>query len=255
VSGQKVVKDFVRDVRFKLENEGVVRLINVGTLHIDQQSKLLFDPDDSVNYLDDAFGLTSFISPAIIRKTRGKDLEKRFIDRKPVPVRDKRRKRALAAVLIIIPVLFITGWMLLQSDFLPDNTQKSSIVPLEEQEPKNREDLGFSEEIVIPPLKTLDFTEDRTRNTEEATNSGISEPQESVEDEYLIIGGAFGIEDNADKLVGILRQKGYDAGRAGLSKSGLHMVSYLSTEDKDEALINLAIIRKEDNPSAWLLKR
>jgi hypothetical protein len=29
----------------------------------------------------------------------------------------------------------------------------------------------------------------------------------------------------------------------------------MKTEDKSEALMNLAIIRKQDNPSAWLLKR
>ncbi|MEZ5146058.1 MAG: hypothetical protein R2759_02945 [Bacteroidales bacterium] len=59
---------------------------------------------------------------------------------------------------------------------------------------------------------------------------------------------------NAEKLVAILRQKGYHANRAGLSKSGLHMVEYLATIDKSEALVNLEMIRKDDNPSAWLLK-
>ena len=66
---------------------------------------------------------------------------------------------------------------------------------------------------------------------------------------------SFKSETNASKLVGILRAKGYDAQRAGLSRKGLFAVAYFSTHDKEEALINLAMIRRDDNPSAWLLKK
>ena len=63
------------------------------------------------------------------------------------------------------------------------------------------------------------------------------------------------LKDNADGLIATLREKGYDAQPAGQNPDGLHMVCYFSSEDKSEALINLAMIRKDSNPYAWLLKK
>jgi hypothetical protein len=40
-----------------------------------------------------------------------------------------------------------------------------------------------------------------------------------------------------------------------MNAKGLHLVSYFNSEDKSEALVNLAMIRRDSNPSAWLLKK
>ena len=66
----------------------------------------------------------------------------------------------------------------------------------------------------------------------------------------------FTVEDNSIKdFAEFAISKGYDAKHAGLNSVGLHIVSYFNSEDKSEILINLAMIRKNDNPSAWILKK
>jgi len=100
-----------------------------------------------------------------------------------------------------------------------------------------------------PPIKSLNFKEPTV--SEEKAVAPVIKPSKK----YYIIGGSFQSETNASKLVAILRAKGYDAQQAGLSRKGLFAVAYFSTFDKEEALVNLAMIRRDDNSSAWLLRK
>jgi len=123
------------------------------------------------------------------------------------------------------------------------------------QDQKSKTSLQLKNE-VIPPLESVDFSDSPTPEPvvrEEA--SEVIPEKAKIPKRYYIIGGSFSVELNADKLVAVLRNKGYEAERSGLSRSGFHIVSYFSTEDKNEALINLDIIRRKDNPSAWLLRK
>jgi hypothetical protein len=131
-------------------------------------------------------------------------------------------------------------------------------LPDSEQVTKNPEVLSAPvHEAEEPPLESLDLRDPGSRQVamDEAAASKEEKKQALVTRKYFIIGGAFGVESNADKLVAVLRQKGFTAERAGLSPSGLHMVSYLSTPDKSEALVNLGMIRAQENPSAWLIRK
>jgi len=105
----------------------------------------------------------------------------------------------------------------------------------------------------------LNLSESAQPPREEVLNStSESETTPIVKSEllkYYIIGGAFQIKQNANKLVGTLRQNGYNATHEGINAKGLHLVSYFNSEDKSEALANLAMIRRDSNPSAWLLKK
>ena len=65
--------------------------------------------------------------------------------------------------------------------------------------------------------------------------------------------GAFSIEANAEKYVSALRSREYNAAIIGLSSTGLYRVSISGMDAKNEALGMLAQVRREENPSAWLL--
>ena len=259
---QQAVGHFVFEIKSKLEQKHKVILNNIGLLKVDIENKILFEPDQATNYLEESFGLQGFVSPPVNRTRSIRRKEPLFIDRKPQSEESKQRRKILIPLLVIIPVLLITGWVLFSEQGLNiTGSQKTGIVTLPESTSKditaNPADLDRKDE--TPALKNLDFTEDAVSKSLENGEMPILPKPDPVQvtnaASYHIIGGAFADPMNAEKLVAILRQKGYHANRAGLSKSGLHMVEYLATIDKSEALVNLEMIRKDDNPSAWLLKK
>ncbi len=257
------VAEFVNEVTNKLRSGETVVFNNIGSLKHDPQGNLLFNPDGSVNYLEESFGLPSFVSQPVIRKPLHKRLETTFIDRKPTTEKRSRRKRAVWATAAVLPVLLVFGWFIFFGDILPDNTQKTGIVTLPDTELNEDKDANnpnnadsYSPEGKNPPLESLDFSDTDLEKPENTTTPEDTPPEPVViQKQYYIIGGAFGVEANADKYVATLRQNGWDAKRAGLSPNGFHMVSYMSTVDKNEALLNLAMIRKDGNPGAWLMKK
>ncbi len=249
------VADFISSLTEKIDNQAKAGLKNIGIFKKSKEGTLLFHPADNVNYYDDSFGLTSFVSPPILRKPAHKRLEKKFTDRKPVPVKDDNKtKRIYWTVIAVIPVLIVVGWLIFFNFGNKNNQlQQSGMVTLSD-ESSGKTATHDNSELTSPPIKALDFKEKNLNKTPDTKQPEEIKPP-APRKMYYIIGGAFSNEDNAEKLVGILRNKGYEAERAGLSKSGLHMVSYLVTPDKNEALLNLAIIRKDDNPSAWLIRK
>ncbi len=254
-----LVEDFTRDLLHKLSAGEVARFKSIGNLQRDSLGKLLFDPDDSVNYLEESFGLPGFVSPPIRRQTGQKRMEKRFIDRKPSSAAETRNRKRKWAYAALVPVLLLLGWFVFFGNFKFNNTQQTAILPIQDTELNHAASSNPDQtnaNMVNPPLESLDFSD-----AEPVERKNI--PEETAEQEipplvvkkYFIIGGAFGVEQNAEKFLAVLRKKGYAAERAGISPSGLHMVSYYSTEDKSEALVNLEIIRQKDNPSAWLIRK
>ena len=71
--------------------------------------------------------------------------------------------------------------------------------------------------------------------------------------DYHIVAGAYKLEENADKRVDQLREKGFSPYKMESTRYGLHQVLYSSFEDRSSALKNLHEIRRTDNPDAWLL--
>jgi hypothetical protein len=247
-------------IRSRLERNERVFLKYVGSLQLEPEGRIIFEPDGTINFLDDSFGLTSFVSSPIVRKGFKKLHEQEFIDRRDGRPGIKKSSRKVAAYVAVILLLFAAGWYgINQGLFRFELTEQANMAKLPESTPKKPAGGSFKPDPVpvTIPLKDVDFTESDLDETEADRVGEADQPVEVVVSLplYHVIGGAFSNEINAEKLLFALRQKGFNALRSGLSPSGLHMVSYLATQDKDEALLNLAIIRKDENPSAWLLKR
>ena len=100
------------------------------------------------------------------------------------------------------------------------------------------------------------------RNSQKV-QSDLVQPEQSSEvvkkeeniPKYFIIGGAFESLSNAEKLVEDLKNQGFDAEIVGLNKYGLYRVSYSKFSEKSEASKQLKIIKKDNNPSAWIFAK
>jgi hypothetical protein len=245
------VSEFVDSCRNQIEDKGFVEFKDIGTITKNGEGNLLFEPDTSVNYLEDAYGLATFVSPSVDRKPLHRRLERKFTDRKPVPYEERKKRKAAYAYLAIIPVIILIGWLIFNTNFRNDDIQQSGIVNVPERFSAGNENREAASSKITGTGNNVSaiISED---DIPEPSAESVFEPPKPV---YYIIGGAFRYEENARKLAATLRSKGYNAKLAGLSRRGLHIVSYFDSSDKSEALMNLALIRKNDNPSAWLLKK
>jgi hypothetical protein len=256
------VEEFVRNCIFSLDEGKTVRLERIGKIRKDEDGRYLFDPDTTVNYLEESYGLPTFISPPILRSSMHKRLEKKFADRRPRPVNEMKNRSVYWAAVVLVPVLLLTGWIIFNPVSKFVGSQQSGVITIPETEINNvvsgKAELNTNS-IPVTTLKDTDFSNSGNvpgqNNEAEAVPPQIKEKINISESKFYVIGGAFKIRENADKLLAVLRGEGYLAEDAGQNPAGLYMISYFSSEDKSEALVNLAAIRREKNPSAWLLKK
>jgi nucleoid DNA-binding protein len=62
------VRRFVEQIEDSIRRKGDYTLQGVGRFHNDIEGNLQFDPEESENYLLNAYGLDKFVSPAIVRR-------------------------------------------------------------------------------------------------------------------------------------------------------------------------------------------
>lgn len=72
---------------------------------------------------------------------------------------------------------------------------------------------------------------------------------------YFIVAGSFKELVNAKKLIGILNEKGFDSEIIGQNKYGLYRVSFLGFNSLPEARKQLAVIKEDENESAWIFSK
>ena len=240
----------VRSWHRDLENGQRVIIHKVGVIRPGSNGSIGFEQDPSVNYLSQSFGLTGFTSPPVDRRAMGRKIEKKFTDRKPRPVRKLPYGKIYRAAAIVLPAAILISWLLISGGGgLLDRPVQTGLIPEKElmEKPTQQGPAQIHE--------TAASVEKETREPAETIKNEPAPEPVYTGPAYHIIVGAFEFEANADRLVEHLLNSNYPARRAGRSSSGLHMVSAGIYPDRNDALRNLRLIRKEENPSAWLLRK
>ncbi len=84
-----------------------------------------------------------------------------------------------------------------------------------------------------------------------------SKPDPSIHSEnsprFFVIAGAFKDKYNVQLLIRSLKRKGYKAVEAGTTRYGLQRVAFSAFPNRQLAERQLLAIRKNENPSAWIL--
>jgi len=249
-----VIREWLND----LNSGKTVFLDKIGKIRKDNENRFLFDSDNSVNYLESSFGLSSFISLPVQRTSVQKRIEKKFTDRKYLPGVNKNVRKVLAYA-AVVGLLAVVGWLVINSSPADKGSEHSAMMTLSDPGIDNpvSENTNEPKSIPVKPLKDLNFVNPGQQPVDKPVTEMDDFGKESVviKPIYFVIGGAFMNPGNAEKFLADLKQKGFNAQEAGKNPTGLLMVSYFSSSDKSEALMNLAIIRQGENPSAWLLRK
>ena len=293
VQANEQIQIFVKELNKELKDGKHIELPKIGTLYLDIENNLQFAPDTSVNYLNDSFGLTSFHSPLVERQNIQQKFEKKFINKQTAYQQKKyslNSKLAVAASILLL--IGITLYIKFNKNIFDNiNTNYTNIVsyfksyenvvpreslkikanknnntntlksvnttnifnPYKNQNQTNSSDVYLTK----IPYSDTKVNDNNTKMTEAnksiKSNSNIINHTE-IQKKYYIIGGCFGVSKNAENFLSYLKNKGFDAHFIGKTKSGLQRVAYCYYDNKKQAIIKLAIIKSENNPSAWIYR-
>ena len=265
-----MVNNYASGIMRDLEAGNTVELQHIGSCRMGREKNIIFTPDESSNFLADAFGLPSFVSPAIKRESVRQRLEKQLTPTPSAPREEKKRSlRPVAnwAAGLAIP---ITAALLLYmfNPTIIDGPGKSyaTFVPtikFDKSDPikVETESADFTKFRVIPekPATSNGQAESNILKPEARSQEPESpEPRTAspapVLTKYQIVVGAFSKVSNAEKYVTELQAKNFDASIVGESRNGLTRVAINGSNDKQEAIGMMNTIRESENPSAWLLR-
>lgn len=242
------IKHYVASLHQEMTDGKQVVLESIGSFFTSVENTLQFEPADQVNFLTEAFGLSSFVSPAIkreipIKREVYKEEVAALEDTTPIAFTPEKRRElpfikyaAIAAV--TIGIIGLSGYMGLQY-----HNGKVEVHNYTQRKQAAEDINTMIQEATFEisnPLPAINLT---VLNTENAT----------TESKYHIVAGAFRIQKNAARKVNQLKKEGFNAQRIGVNQYGLHQVIYDSYSDRTEALEALQSIKKEQDRRAWLL--
>ena len=222
----------------RITNGESIELFGIGKLSLGPDNKILFQPENKINFLTSSFGLSSLSAIPIKReilKEEVEELEKNI----PFIITPEQKEKTsfrpwlkYAAVMLLMASAGFTGYRAYEE------FQNKQIIA---QKNAQIEVSRLIQEATFFNGKPLELP---------AVNITLNKKQVG---KHHVIAGAFRVKQNAEKKVTQLKKKGYNAHYLGANPYGLHQVAYSSFENPKEALQFLKNVRNSDSPDAWLL--
>ena len=262
---------YVDECMKSLRNGGRCAINSVGTIYYDVERNLQFEPDRTINYLTDAFGLTTFQSPAIRRGNVERQVQKEFRDREPIPAPARRInvKKYVALALGGAAIVFAALWIPLKTDLL--KTGSANLNPFAPKEDSRYEarkagvatismddfiEAQASSENIFTDTTAIDPAVDPSiSSSAEPESTAVSEAasQPVTSGNYHVVAGCFMVQENAQRYVEQLQAANVAANIIGQNKAGLYVVSIGDYSSKEEALSSLPKARSISS-DAWLFR-
>jgi hypothetical protein len=233
----KLIEEFSEDCRCSLKTGNPFIIPEVGKLFSGKEGIIYFEQDQSANLLPDAFGLTPFISPPVIRHSA-----KKFI----LPQAMK-----WAAVIVlpigIAAVIGVTQYDKISANLAGKAGILTSVV-------SRFSTASLVEKKVAPVIAPIKAVQPGSMSNEAAPAvselTGIRH-----DDRYAVIVGAFRVHGNAEKMIAELKHDGIDASIFDQSKTGLFRVTIGTSSDRADAKQLLASAKSRNFTDAWILAK
>jgi nucleoid DNA-binding protein len=209
-------------------------LKNVGELSLNTEKNVVFSPYEQLNYLTDAFGLNSFVSPAIKRENYKKEVEA-IEEKAPIAFTPEKRAGRSYLKYTAIFVLGLTAAGSIGFKLYNDNVAKETVAVRTEVQKEVQDKIQEATFFIENPMPAVTLT--------------VKEDQMP----YHVVAGAFREEANAQRSFEKLSNSGFKARRLPANRHGLFPVLYGSYPTYREAWRAMSKIQKTDNPDAWLL--
>lgn len=236
------VSKTVKTWKTRLEAGNKLELATIGELWSNAHHKLQFQPYGKTNYLTSSFGLSSVVSSPVTREVLKEEVE--TLEEK-IPFVFTPEKRAAssfrpylkyAAIFLLAVSTGLTAFRFYKEKV---NQQQLATEQVQDAVSKRIQEATFFDTAPMElPTLSLDV---------------LSTPKKESGRVHHIVAGAFRFKKNAEKKMRQLKRRGYHSTYIGTNPHGLHMVTYDSYTDTDEALNALRSIKRTQSREAWLL--
>ena len=235
---RNLVEEYVASLKKKLEKGEKIVFDNIGSFINNQEGNIQFEPDTSVNYHLDSFGLESFH----FQPLEGYDVRTRItrhIDKDPAKRSSTRKILWRAAV--IVPLLAIIVAVPFTTNIFKSRVETTSLNPLasaEFESNKSAVDEKVTAEKVLPETVPV--------------GPAIIIPAVNSTDRYCIITGSFRSRENAETQAEMLKKEGF-APEIINAPNGFFRVSAMRCTEMNNALGKKDSIGKKF-PGSWVKK-
>jgi hypothetical protein len=252
------VANFVKEVTDTLDTGKEVKLEGMGTLGYSAELKLVFRPLPGLNFLESSYGLAPVIAQPLSQPKRSFIQERKIkprADRKPIRSKEKTPASVKWTMAVSVPVILFLLWgIIFPASFQDTYTNYSGMLSgiFENSEPV------IATPVVIPSPSASETAAIKEPETSITAQEPVLVPvtkQEPapVELKYHVIAGVFRSQENAERYVACLEDRGFDSRMVGIDRAGRYRVSFNSFESQDKAEEYLKYIKVNENPAAWIL--
>jgi len=211
-----------------------LELAQLGTLTCDDEQRLLFEPDNTTNYLTASFGLSPYVSPAIKRIAHQEKLRKLEPVLSPSSSEPARKTPAFIKYAATAAVIFSLVYV--GSNQWQQTSYNNLVAAASQQQKVLEKKIQEATFVIENPLPAITLN--------------LADQQRA----YHLVAGAYREPANAARKLEQLFDKGYTEARIlGTNEWNLTQVAFESFPTRKEALKKLHHIKKNEDPYAWLL--
>jgi len=235
---RNLVEEYVASLKKKLEKGEKLIFDNIGSFINNQEGNTQFEPDTSVNYHLDSFGLESFH----FQPLEGYDVRNRItrhIDKDPAKRASMRKVLWRAAV--IIPLIAVIVAVPFKTNIFKSRVEATSLNPLASAEFENNKSAVDEKAAAVKELPE-----------QGSVYPEVVIPAVNNTDTYYIITGSFRSRENAETQAGMLKNEGF-APEIINAPNGFFRVSAMKCTDMNNALGKKDSIGKKF-PGSWVKK-
>ena len=263
-----------------LNTGGKLVLEEIGTLELNADRNLQFEPHIRLNFLGDSYGLPILTIHPLLRKDKAIPEEKT----ERVQAWPSKLKYIIPATLkwaaVLAPFIAFTIWGSNNTRIIGNYVQNYSglfswvrvtpgkISPVAHspiRPSQTVQGLWMPESSPAGIMNQLHIEyAPATVSYQAMMSNGLIQPSASkpahaeikpVSEEYFIIGGAFREHSNATKMLNELKAKGFPATIIDTTGSGLFVVSIQGFEARSEASSQLPVIKEAGYSGAWIMRK
>ncbi|MQP51500.1 MULTISPECIES: SPOR domain-containing protein [unclassified Flavobacterium] len=235
------ISEIVNEWTYLLQNRNRVVVKNVGEISVNNEMNWVFEPANTVNYLTDSFGLSSFISPEITREVLKKEVEA-LEEKAPIvftPERKKDYSYLKYAAVFVVMFGAIGGVGFGYKMYNDQQIETKTLAVQKNVQEKVQQQIQEATFLISTPVNAVELT--------------VATPVEEKMP-YHLIAGAYRSEENANKAIAELKSEGFESAKMlPLNKHNLFPVVYASYKTLEEAQLERKNIQKTHNAEAWLM--
>ena len=232
------IGDVVNEWTYLLQNRNRVVLKNIGEISVNNEMNWVFEPANTVNYLTDSFGLSSFVSPEITREVLKQEVEA-LEEKAPIIFTPERKKdySYLKYAAVFVTMLGAGGFG--YKNYTDQKFEEQRLLVEKNVQEKVQQQIQQATFVISAPVEAVELS--------------VAAPVEEKMP-YHLVAGAYRSEENANKAITELKAAGFEnAKMLPMNKHNLYPVVYGSFKNLNEAQTERKNIQKSHNAEAWLL--